>query len=1178
MSLLRVIARSLAFHWRIHAAVALGVMAATAVLTGALAVGDSVRYSLRRLTLDRLGRIDEVLIVDRFLRQELASELAAQPRFKELYASATPAILFPSATAESAGEKRRLAANVQVLGIEPAFWELGIGTAAAPPERSPAEGEVVLNAPLAEELNAQVGDMLALRFGTADQVPADSPLGRRSGQVASLAELKVSAIIPAEGLGRFSLQPSQIPPRSAFVSLAAMQAALDVPGKTNTIFIGGRNPALPAPPEASAELAKLLTPRLADYGLALKHVEMKFGEGDEAQTIYDYFSLSSERMLLDDPARVAALRAFGGQHARPLLTYLANSIEKVEQGAASDETKGIPYSTITAIDPAPGGPLVDGAGKPLPNLADDEIALTSWAAEDQQAKVGDRVRVTWFEPETTHGDERETSEEFRVAAIVPLTEPAKGFERRSPAIYEQPPTPANDPDLTPEVKGITDQESIARWDPPFPFDRNRLRHQDDTYWENHRTTPKAYVSLRTGQRLWGSRFGKATSIRIPATPGMTIESLEKQFLDEVRHSGQRLGLDFVPIKRQGLAASAGTTPFDVLFLLLSMFIIASALVLIWLLFRLGVEQRAGEVGLLLALGWQRPQVGWLLLLEGGIVAAVGAALGVLAGIAYAWLMLVGLRTWWVGAIATPFLTLHVTPLSAAIGFVAGLFVSLLTIWFSLGRVKRAVVRSLLAGEIVPAARNPQSAIRNPKSAIGLTATAALLFLAAASLAFYAATLGGEAQAGAFLGAGAALLTSLLLLTIAQLRAAGRKNTLLGEPALGRLAFRNAGRNVGRSAATIALVAAAAFLIVAVSAFRMSPTEEGVGGFDLLAESSQPIYVDLNSEAGRRELLGGKAAQLAGSTILALRLKAGDDASCRNLYTPSQPRILGVTPQWIEYFDDPQLPARFRWSASAAKSPAERANPWRLLSAVTPPNEPVPVVLDQNTAMYSLRLYRGIGEIYKVKYADGREVSFRVAGLLAGSVLQGSLLIGEGNFQRLFPQISGYRSFLIRTPAGKAADVAALLEDQLGDQGFDTTPARQRLAELLAVQNTYISTFQSLGALGLVLGTFGLAAVQLRSVFERRKELALMRAAGFRRRRLGNMVLLENLLLLVGGLLMGALAALVAVLPQMILGGASVPLVDLALTLGVVLLIGVITGLTAVGATLRAPLVGALRGE
>jgi ABC-type antimicrobial peptide transport system permease subunit len=239
---------------------------------------------------------------------------------------------------------------------------------------------------------------------------------------------------------------------------------------------------------------------------------------------------------------------------------------------------------------------------------------------------------------------------------------------------------------------------------------------------------------------------------------------------------------------------------------------------------------------------------------------------------------------------------------------------------------------------------------------------------------------------------------------------------------------------------------------------------------------------------------------------------------------------------------------------------------------------VPVVLDQNTAMYSLRLYGGVGQTFTLTYADDTVITFRVVGLLANSVLQGNLLIGESDFKLLFPQISGYRYFLIRSPDGKSHQVASALEGSLSDEGFDVTDAYERLADLLAVQNTYISTFQSLGALGLVLGTFGLAAVQLRSVFERRKELALMRAAGFRAARLGTMVLLENLVLLVGGLAIGAIAALVTVLPQIMLGAARIPLIDLAVMLGIVLVVGIATGMIAVRATLRAPLLAALRGE
>ena len=68
-----------------------------------------------------------------------------------------------------------------------------------------------------------------------------------------------------------------------------------------------------------------------------------------------------------------------------------------------------------------------------------------------------------------------------------------------------------------------------------------------------------------------------------------------------------------------------------------------------------------------------------------------------------------------------------------------------------------------------------------------------------------------------------------------------------------------------------------------------------------------------------------------------------------------------------------------------------------------------------------------------------------------------------------------------------------------------------------MENTYLSTFQSLGGLGLILGTIGLAAVLLRNVLERRGEMALLRAVGYRRQTLAMMLVAEHLLLMVSGL-------------------------------------------------------------
>ena len=57
-------------------------------------------------------------------------------------------------------------------------------------------------------------------------------------------------------------------------------------------------------------------------------------------------------------------------------------------------------------------------------------------------------------------------------------------------------------------------------------------------------------------------------------------------------------MTFLPVKQLGLAAASGTTPFDFLFLGFSFFLMASAVMLIALLFQLGVEQRVRELGTL----------------------------------------------------------------------------------------------------------------------------------------------------------------------------------------------------------------------------------------------------------------------------------------------------------------------------------------------------------------------------------------------------------------------------------------------------------------------------------------------------------------------------------------------------------------------------------------------------
>ncbi len=299
MSRLRLILLSLLHYRRMHAAVAIGVIAGTAVLTGALLVGDSMRGSLRHLTLDRLGPIDYVLATDRFFRTELAEELAAQPEFSRHFTAAVPAILL-TVSAENAGSTTSgRVTQVNLVGCDARFWQLGDRSSA--PTIQPRE--VVLNQRLAESLGAKAGDRILLRIPRVGSVPAESALGRKSETVQS-QPVTVGAVIPAQGLGRFSLRPSQQAPMNAYVSLDWLADRLDQPGRASAILVAGTDARTAPPPEADGLLQRLLRPRATDYGILVK------------ESPQGYLNLTSDQLILDPRLEQAILSSLGGGQVR----------------------------------------------------------------------------------------------------------------------------------------------------------------------------------------------------------------------------------------------------------------------------------------------------------------------------------------------------------------------------------------------------------------------------------------------------------------------------------------------------------------------------------------------------------------------------------------------------------------------------------------------------------------------------------------------------------------------------------------------------------------------------------------------------------------------------------------------------------------------------------------------
>jgi ABC-type antimicrobial peptide transport system permease subunit len=201
---------------------------------------------------------------------------------------------------------------------------------------------------------------------------------------------------------------------------------------------------------------------------------------------------------------------------------------------------------------------------------------------------------------------------------------------------------------------------------------------------------------------------------------------------------------------------------------------------------------------------------------------------------------------------------------------------------------------------------------------------------------------------------------------------------------------------------------------------------------------------------------------------------------------------------------------------------------------------------------------------------------KLTGLLAGSVLQGKVIISETSYLAKYPDAAGYRFFLIASD--KPEPVSAHLTRQLEQRGLALEPAKQRLEAFLAVQNTYIGIFTILGGLGVLLGTAGLGVLVARHVLERRGELGLMQALGFRSGALRTMILGEHAALLVIGVLLGSLTAALAVFPALKQGGGDLPLGFLGSLIGGILLLGLVICLIATVFAVRGKLIESIRRE
>jgi len=1138
MKLTDLVKQSLFFYRGTNIGVMLACAVGTAVLTGALLVGDSVRYSLDKTMHDRLGETHYVLVGnDRFFGADVSEKISEQLDVDAASVLETAGLVINN-------DADRRATNVKIYGVDDNFYKLA--DVNSPFNKAfflPADGwpsavldnvlsaddipddVVVLNKPLAEKLKVDIGGEVLLRIARQSLMPRDIPLTPDS-DLSVVLRLKVIDIADEDEFGRFSLQANQLWPLNAYIPLSVLAEKLSKPAMANMILIGGDG----ARDVSVDKVTKAFRDswRFDDAG-----IDFRTEPGQK------YVDMVSRRIFIDEPIIDAVQKSTGAN--LEFLTYFVNEITLGE--------KSTPYSMVTALTIDKDVALLSA------ELRDDEIMLSRWLADDLGAGSGDLVQLKYY----VVGDGRkliEKSTQFTVSGILPMS------------------SDAVDSNLMPDFPGIADIDNCRDWEPGIPVDLKRIREKDEKYWDDYKGSPKAFVNINAGKKMWANRYGSATMLRFvlkdndtnnsAVTKNAVMASLEQKLLENLDPAS--LGLFFQPVRQSGVKAGDEGTDFGQLFIGFSFFLIIAALVLMVMLFIFGVEKRAGQIGMLLAVGLPEKLVKVAVISEGALLAVIGSVIGSQLGLLYTRAMIFGLSTVWRTAVSSAGILFYAKWQTLIYGVLAGVMISVLSIWIAVHKLLRRPPRELLAGELkwqfLTIGKIPRGS-----GGFWLAGISAVI---AAVLLIVMTTLESRALAGAFFAAGTLILVAGISTTSGFVTriSKGIKNPMTTIKGLG---LRNTARRKGRSLAVVGLLASGIFLVVAIGVNRHNPLTDadkrysGTGGFAMLGRSSIAVLEDLNDPSVRRKL-GLDQDPMLGASIVQCRVYEGDDASCFNLNRAQKPSLLALDPG--------ELVKRGSFTFVKVIDSASLADGWELLEQDFGDNV-IPAVGDSATITWALG--KSVGDSIEYIGDSGGKVKLLLVGMISNSIFQGSLVVPETKFIEHFRGIQGYKVFLVDAE-NEPEIVTDILEKQLRDFGVQMKSAPGTLAAFSAVENTYISIFQMMGGLGLILGSVGLGMVVLRNVLDRRGELAMLRAVGLRQEKLRYMIFWEHLVLLLCGLVVGLISAFLAVGPVLTQPGGDVPYLSVMLTIVAIAVSGVFWIWLACLLALKGPMIEPLRNE
>lgn len=1077
MSLYKLILKSAWFYRKLNLTIILGIALSTAILVGALIIGDSVKYSLQQITVLRLGKTSQVITAgERLFGQQLATELADKCNVE------TAALLRANGFGVIDGGDLRIN-QLAVWGVDAT-----IGNFTSYPELFQLQNnEVAINENLALLSGLKVGDEFLLRLNKLNTFPANTPFVSEKETTVSF-RVSVARILNPDELGNFNLQNIQSAPRNVFLNLQWLNEQMGLQQKANVLLV--------AEGVSGEELNQNLQKswKLEDVNLTIR----------ENQDL-NYTELISDRVFVEPAVEQFCLNQVSGSQA--IFSYFINEFAL--------NGKQTPYSFVSGDS----------------SLSGNQIDLSQWLADDLKAKVGDQVKVSYFE----------------VGPLRRLVLKDTSFVVSQ--IYELAGEKA-DVNRMPVIPGLSDAGNCRDWKTGVPVDLKKIRPLDEDYWKAHKGTPKAFVSLETAQKLWGNRFGQSTAIRID---GLKKAEFETQLLSGLLPA--QLGFELKDVKTDGLAAASGGTDFGGLFIGLSFFALFAAVLLVFLLFRLYLNFRKSEIGTLTAMGFSFKLLRKLFLAEATILVFGGILLGLPFAVIYNNLILNAVNTIWVDIVRTSIVNIYIRPESLLVGSLSVALIAFVAIWVLLNR--------FLKSEAIALQRKQNSTkVKSGRWSLGIG-----LFLIAFCL-FLIFAMGfrsGEINPEMFFISGFGLLPGLILLFDYWIRRLSVHEKIMDFSLRAFLLKRLAGER-RRNVMIVSFLSVGVFMVVTTGLNRKDLTSKaelpssGTGGYDYFVETTMSVLFDANSQQGREDLNIPANAEL-----VQFQSQPGDDASCLNLNKIARPRLIACNPA---AFDQ-----RGAFTFATRTEDLDAQHPWLTLNK-TLADDVIPAIADQTVIQWGLM--KKVGDTLMYKTEDGKDLKLILVGGLANSIFQGNVVIAEDHFNRAFPSVSGSNVFLV--DVSDTASVVADLQTGMRNYGPEISSTTDRLLSFYTVENTYLNIFLMLGALGLLIGTLGLGILIFRITFEQIPEYTLLLSLGFSKPIIQRMVMREKLFLMIVSVLTGLIPAVLSGLPTLMSSLYASLWIWLPAISILVILSGAVFSFAAIRLAFKQNLVQALRNE